>query len=104
MILKHPTPHEAVLDVEGNTITTLAGCMVWIFFCWFVFILPFQSYTGRVKLRIKRNNMKHIFHMALALVVSRICTGILKLETNGKSDPRIFGPHMLHKTSFLLAY
>ena len=62
-------------------------------------------FPTRDELRVKKEQYgKHISYGTCLTCVKNLCTGILKLKINGKSDPRIFGTHMLCKTSFLLTY
>ena len=62
-------------------------------------------FPTRDKLRVKKEQYgTHISYGTCLNCIKNLCTGILKLKINGKSDPRIFSTHMLHKISFLFAY
>ena len=58
-------------------------------------------FPTRDELRVEKNGTNISYGTCLNCF-KNLCTGILKLEINGKTDPRIFGTHMLCKTSFLL--
>jgi hypothetical protein len=52
----------------------------------------------------KETYEQHISYNTCLTSIKNLCKGVLKLDISRKNDPRIFGTHMLRKTSFLLAY